>query len=67
MSARLTTVQAEYLRWLAINKILRGRGANPACHRLRQFGYVTIQWLWPREYCYTITATGEARAKELAS
>jgi hypothetical protein len=60
---RLTKTQAEYLRWLSINKVLRGRGANPACAKLRQLGLATIHWIGPREYAYTITRAGEAEAR----
>lgn len=62
---RLTKIQAEYLRWLAINKVLRGRGANHACAKLRKLGLATIQWIGPREYAYTITRAGEDEARKL--
>ena len=65
--AKLTKVQAEYLRWLSINKVLRGRGANQACANLRKLGLATIQWLGPREYAYTITRASEAKARELGA
>lgn len=63
--AKLTKVQAEYLRWLGINKVLRGRGANQACATLRKLGLATIHWIGPREYAYTITRAGEDEARKL--
>jgi hypothetical protein len=62
---RLTCAQRSYLDYLMKNKILRGRGANQPCHKLRLMGLATVNWIGPREYAYTITRKGEEVARTM--